>query len=331
MVKNWIQQLLSQASTTAPKEMGTAFAPVNIALIKYWGKRDKLFNLPITDSLSISLKHLGTHTQIRHVEGPDQITLNDTLLENSHPFYQRLTTYLDLFRTQENQGFWVHTRNDVPTGAGLASSASGYAALVLALNDLMQWQLSEQQLSILARIGSGSASRSLWNGFVHWHAGQQADGSDSFATPLHFHLPDLRVGLLTLSSERKKTSSRDGMQATVHGLSLYPSWPAMVKTHLTQLYDALENSNISRIGEIAEHNALAMHASMLSAYPALCYWQPETLASLQTLWQARETGLACWATLDAGPNVKLIFAKETEAEVKQLFPQVKVLTPFDEQ
>lgn len=307
---------------------GSAYAPVNIALIKYWGKRDVALNLPVTDSLSIGLSTLGTNTQISFCQGRDQIILNGVLLAQDHPFYVRTQTFLDLFRMQPDIGFVVTTQNDVPTGAGLASSASGYAALVLALNDLFGWNLAKQSLSVLARIGSGSASRSLWNGFVHWHAGQQADGLDSYATPLVYTMPELRVGLLTLSSQTKPVSSRLGMQQTVHGLSLYSAWPNMVKDHLSQLEMALAEGNIVRVGEIAEHNALAMHATMLSAYPSLCYWLPETLQTLQTLWAARTQGLACWATLDAGPNVKLIFNAQQEADVRALFHDVQVVQPF---
>lgn len=307
---------------------GVAFAPVNIALIKYWGKRDTELNLPVTDSLSIGLRTLGTHTRIRWTKGKDQICLNGENLGFDHPFVERTRRYLDLFRPNPLLGFIIETQNDVPTGAGLASSASGYAALVLALNDLCQWQLSKTQLSILARIGSGSASRSLWDGLVHWHAGCQADGMDSYATPLHQELPALRVGLLTLSRKAKPISSRLGMQQTVHGLSLYPAWKPMVEQHLTQLQAAIAVQDIAQIGTISEHNALSMHATMLSASPALCYFLPETIASLQTLWQARNEGLACWATLDAGPNVKLLFDQRNEADVKTCFPDVSIVQPF---
>lgn len=322
-----IQNLLKNRSNHIQTQ-GSAFAPVNIALIKYWGKRDPHLNLPITDSLSISLRTLGTRTRIQLCEGEDQITLNGERLETTHPFSQRTRAYLNLFRPQADMGFCIHTDNDLPTAAGLASSASGYAALVLALNDLFQWQLEPSALSILARIGSGSACRSLWNGFVHWHAGQAVDGFDSYATPLAFSLPELRIGLITLSHQHKPVSSRLGMQQTVHGLSLYSAWPNMVKQHLADIYPAIEAQDIARIGKISEHNALSMHATMLSASPSLCYFLPETLAGLHTLWQARHQGLACWATLDAGPNIKLLFAAKDEADVHNCFPQLQVVQPF---
>jgi len=323
-----IQQLTKRQSTIANKAEGNAYAPVNIALIKYWGKRNSELNLPITDSLSVGLSTLGTHTRIALCDGQDQITLNGSQLRADHPFSQRTSRYLDLFRASPSMGFMIDTKNDVPTGAGLASSASGYAALVLALDDLFDWQLDKTQLSVFARIGSGSASRSLWDGLVHWQAGTQADGMDSYAVPLSQTLPDLRIGLLTLSAKAKPISSRAGMKQTVEGLSLYPAWKPMVDAHLAQIIPAIEKGNIAQMGQIAEHNALAMHATMMSAFPALCYWLPETLATLHTIWTAREQGLACWATLDAGPNVKLIFEQTAQPDVKVLFPDIQIVQPF---
>lgn len=321
-----LQQLLP--SHAQPNAQGSGSAPVNIALIKYWGKRNLPLNLPVTDSLSVGLRTLGSHTTIALCTGPDQITLDGQLQSADSSFYQRTRSFLDWFRPTPETGFIVDTQNDVPTGAGLASSASGFAALVLALNDLFQWQLSTQHLSVIARMGSGSACRSLWDGLVHWHKGERADGLDSYGHPLDIQLPSLRIGLMTLSAKAKPVSSRNGMQRTQHGTSLYPAWPPMVAQHLTDMQTALHSGDIARIGSIAEHNALAMHASMLSAWPALCYWLPETLHSLQCLWQAREQGLNCWATLDAGPNVKLIFDARDETEVSTLFPEMKVVQPF---
>ncbi len=325
-------QILSQLIPSLEpvvQETQVHFAPVNIALIKYWGKRDLPLNLPVTDSLSIALGNIGTRTRLAVSQsGADEILLNGVQVSADDKFYQRTQQYLDHFRGSAGLNFRVETVNDVPTGAGLASSASGYAALVLALDELFGWQLSKPHLSVLARLGSGSACRSLWQGFVHWRAGELADGLDSHAYPLTTQLPALRIGLLTLSRSVKPTSSRDGMQRTQNGLSLYPAWAGLVQSHLAQLTTALETGDIARIGEIAEHNALAMHATMLSAYPALCYWLPETLAGLQTLWQARAEGLACWATLDAGPNIKLIFSEEMTEQVQTLFPEVQIIAPF---
>jgi len=214
------------------KAQGHGIAPVNIALSKYWGKRDTVLNLPMNGSVSISLPGLGTETTItlkptaKNFTPPpvDHITLNGKALKPNDPFCIRLSAFLDLFRPK-NHVFHINTHNTVPTAAGLASSASGYAALVLALNDLYQWQLSPQKLSLLARLGSGSASRSLYSGFALWHKGEQADGLDSYAEPLATKWPELCVGLVKIDVQQKPISSTTGMQNTVNTCDLYQSWP----------------------------------------------------------------------------------------------------------
>ncbi|NCX93179.1 MAG: diphosphomevalonate decarboxylase, partial [Gammaproteobacteria bacterium] len=159
-------------------EEGSAFAPANIALVKYWGKRDEALNLPLTDSLSLSLKTHGTTTRIRIIEeSQDRFFLNGARVPPESDFYRRTHEFLNLFRHQEN--FEMHTESNIPIAAGLASSASGFAALVLALDDLCGWQLPKEKLSVLARLGSGSACRSFWPHWVKWQKGERDDGLDS--------------------------------------------------------------------------------------------------------------------------------------------------------
>lgn len=160
------------------KDVGSAYAPTNIALCKYWGKRNQQINLPLTSSLSIALPSKGARTHIKQ-HTHDQVVLNGQLLAMDSTFVKRLASFLDLFRDESTWALSVDIEMNIPVAAGLASSACGFAALVLSLDDLFGWQLSKKELSILARLGSGSASRSLWNGFVEWHAGEQEDGMDS--------------------------------------------------------------------------------------------------------------------------------------------------------
>ncbi|MDZ4199441.1 MAG: diphosphomevalonate decarboxylase, partial [Kiritimatiellia bacterium] len=190
-------------------------APVNIALVKYWGKRDERLNLPVTSSLSVSLAGLETRTEISAGAGPDTMELDGRLLEADHPALRRVSTFLELFRPDPGIGFRLCSRNSVPTAAGLASSASGFAALVRALDGLFGWSLPARELSILARLGSGSACRSLFPGFVQWQAGQAADGMDSYAEPLSERWPELRIGLWVIESGPKPVSSREAMRHTV--------------------------------------------------------------------------------------------------------------------
>jgi diphosphomevalonate decarboxylase len=155
----------------APAAGGYAFAPSNIALCKYWGKRDEELNLPVTASLSISLGRLGSTTKLSLRPDSDVVRLDKKELAPDSPFARRIGAFLDLFRRDAGMYFEVEAVNTIPTAAGFASSASGFAALVTALDELFGWELDKRELSILARLGSGSACRSLHHGFVEWRAG----------------------------------------------------------------------------------------------------------------------------------------------------------------
>ena len=284
-----------------------AFAPANIALCKYWGKRDTELNLPVTDSLSISLGDLGTRTRLAARAGDaDAICLNGEEVASGHPFAVRLSRYLDHFRGGANRRYRVDTVNTVPTAAGFASSASGFAALVMALDALHGWRLAGRELSILARLGSGSACRSLWQGFVHWHAGAAGDGMDSHAEPVGACWPDLRIGLLVVSDAGKGTGSTEAMRRTVETSSLYAAWPGQVAGDIAALQRAIRDRDLDALGETAEANALAMHATMMAARPAVLYWHPGTVAAMRRVWDCRAGGVPVYFTMDAGPNLKLL-------------------------
>ncbi|VGO16141.1 hypothetical protein PDESU_04731 [Pontiella desulfatans] len=331
-----------------PKAAGSAFAPSNIALCKYWGKRDAALNLPINSSLSISLGDLGTRTELRirdegiastssrrAVEAMpsslDLVYLNDALQSPDSSFAQRISAFLDLFRPMlGNAGFEVRTENNIPTAAGLASSASGFAALVMALDDFAGWGLERRKLSMLARLGSGSASRSVYDGFVQWHAGTHPDGSDSFAEKLSFQWPEFRIGILELTDAAKPVGSRDGMNRTVETSPLYRSWPTQAGRDIETIRRAIQEKDFSALGQTAEQNALSMHATMMSAWPPLIYLQPESMAMIHQVQRVRADGLEVYLTIDAGPNIKLLFLEESEADVAGSFPGLKIIKPFEE-
>jgi diphosphomevalonate decarboxylase len=322
-----VHHLLADRPRTPARATGHAFAPANIALCKYWGKRNATLNLPTNSSLSLSLGNLGAHTEVQGNDiGHDRIWLNDAPLAADTPFAQRLTAYLDLIRPPDT-GFDVRTVSTIPIAAGLASSASGYAALVLALNQLFDWQLPPRHLSILARLGSGSASRSIYRGFAEWHAGTAADGMDSYAEALDIDWPDLRFGLLELSTAEKPVSSRAGMQHTLETSTLYQSWPTQTRADLANLHAALNQRDFEQLGQTAETNALAMHATMHAARPALCYWLPESLATMHKIWNLRAKGLPLYFTMDAGPNIKLLFLKESTPAIQTHFPTTRIIKP----
>lgn len=322
--QEFVNVLLKRASGK-PDTRGEAFAPANIALCKYWGKRDAELNLPVNSNLSVSLGKLGTHTAVKFAKTADRIFLNGK--PASADFAARLSKYLNLFRA-DGQFFEVRTKNNIPTAAGLASSASGFAALVKALDQLFGWGFNPRELSMLARLGSGSAARSLYDGFAVWHAGVRADGMDSYAEPLVSDWKNLRIGILEVSKAKKKTGSTEGMNRTVETSELYESWPAQAGCDFDELRTAIAAQDFTLLGETAENNALAMHATMLAAWPPLCYWKPQTVALMKKVWQARENGPELYFTIDAGPNLKLLFLKESQTAVKALFPKIQIVNPF---
>ena len=311
------------------KGTGAAYAPANIALAKYWGKRNETLNLPTAPSLSISLGELGSHVELAEWDGPeDAVWLNGLPLPLGSGFARRAGAYLDLFRPGPGYRFELKARNTVPTAAGFASSASGFAALAKALDELFDWGLTTRELSILARLGSGSAARSLEEGFVEWHAGEDADGMDSFGERLAAEWPELRVGAVVVSTAEKAVGSREGMKRSVETCEFYREWPERTAKDLEALKGAIAAKNAEALGTVAECNALAMHALMAATRPPILYALPETVAAMRAVWKAREEGLPVWFTMDAGPNVKLLFEAKDEGGVREIFPDAHVVSPF---
>jgi diphosphomevalonate decarboxylase len=325
-----VQHILAGKTKTSAGRIAKAFAPTNIALCKYWGKRDAELNLPVTSSLSISLGDKGATTQLTEFSAAeDQITLNQQMIHLDTSFGRRLTKFLDLFRPTPDVRYQIDTAMNIPVAAGLASSACGFAAVILALNELYAWNIDLQTLSILARLGSGSATRSLWHGFVKWQAGSAADGMDSYGSLLPLQWPELRIGLHLLSTQQKPLSSTEAMQRTVKTSKLYSSWPQQVKEDMQTIQQALEQQNFEQLGQVAEANALAMHATMMSAWPPVIYSLPDTIIAMHKVWELRAQGIIVYFTQDAGPNLKLLFLESSTDKVRGAFPQLEICAPFN--
>lgn len=326
-----VKLLLGERADLPPRHcVGKAYAPSNIALCKYWGKRNVELNLPVTSSLSISLASHGASVQLSADDGAeDIICLNGKPLAPTEKFSLRLIDFLQLFRPAQSPRLRIDIETNIPIAAGLASSACGFASLVKALDALYGWELSLNELSILARIGSGSASRSLWHGFVEWHQGDRDDGMDSQAEWLPFEWPELRIGLCILSEQEKNIGSREAMQRTVLTSSLYSAWPSKVSQDMALLKQAIKDRDFTLLGCTAESNALTMHATMLGAWPPVYYALPETVRLMQQIWRCRNEGLPLYFTQDAGPNLKLLFLSRDQAAIEKQFPHIKVIAPFD--
>ena len=308
----------------------TAKAHTNIALIKYWGKRNEALILPTNNSLSLTLDGFFTTTTVDFQENlvQDQFMLDNQPVEGDS--YRRVTKFLDLIRGlagKENLYATVHSKNDVPTAAGFASSASGFAALAAAGTKAIGLELDNQELSRLTRQGSGSASRSIYGGFAEWEMGNNADGSDSFAVPIapaeHW---DVRVAAVVLSSTMKKVSSRVGMKRTVETSPFYSGWIESIPKDLREIKDAIKTKDFEKTGSIAEANCLKMHATTLAANPPFTYWHDTTMRVMQTVQYMRENGIPAYFTIDAGPNVKVLYLPENEESVKETLRNIPGVT-----
>jgi diphosphomevalonate decarboxylase len=213
----------------------------------------------------------------------------------------------------------IETVNHFPTASGLASSASGYAALAVAAAGAAGVELPPRALSVLARRGSGSAARSVFGGFVRMHAAGAADagGDSAYAEPIASALTErVRIVIAVVGGGVAKAhGSRDAMEHTAATSPLYRAWLELVPRDLAAAEAALAAGDLEALGAIAEGNALAMHASAIAARPAVVYWQPATLAALAEVRALRAAGRAAWATIDAGPHVKVLTSAADAAAV----------------
>ena len=303
----------------------SVIAHPNIALVKYWGKRDAALNLPAADSLSYTLGPFATRTQLTWagVAGPDRFLLNGAA--PSPKVAARLTRFLDLVRAMRPGlgAAEVVSANDFPTAAGLASSASAFAALALAAVRAGEVALPTAALSALARQGSGSAARSLFGGYVHMHAGQAIDGSDAYATPLFpaEHWP-LEVVIVLTTEGEKEVPSTEGMNHTEATSPYYGAWIETVPTAIVEASAAIARRDFEALAHTAEASALQMHASAIAATPGVLYWRGATIETLHAVRALRRQGLAAFFTIDAGPHVKVFCLPEAADKVAEAMREV---------
>jgi diphosphomevalonate decarboxylase len=281
----------------------TARAHPNIALVKYWGKADTTLNLPATGSLSMTLDVFPTTTTVAVDDGlaDDVVVLGGE--ERTGVVRERVVRFLDVVRGLAG----VHSRarvdsvNTVPSAAGLASSASGFAALAAAAASAYGLALDTPALSRLARRGSGSAARSVVPGFAVWHAGTDAE---SFAEEVP--APDLAMVVATVDASEKAVSSREAMRRTALTSPFYPAWITSTDESLEAAVTACRAGDVERLGRITETNALRMHAVIQSSDPPVRYLAPRSVALFDRAARLRADGIGAWATADAGPNVVLL-------------------------
>ena len=285
--------------------MAVATACANIALIKYWGKREVSLNIPAAGSLSLTLDRLRTWTEVvRDPEASADTLVIDGSEVQGRPV-ERISRFADLVREQagENTRVRVVSHNTFPTAAGLASSASAFAALAVATTKAFGVEADDRALSILARRGSGSAARSIFGDFAVMHAGSAADGSDAYAESFEDSRIELAAAVAVAKAEEKKVGSTDGMELTRITSPFHAAWIDCVNRDLPKSQDLLRSGDIEALAELVEGNCLAMHANAMAARPGIIYFRASTLWAIEEVRTMRAEGIPVFFTIDAGPHV----------------------------
>jgi len=296
----------------------TAVSPANIAFIKYWGKKDPLLNIPFNNSISMNLSNCLTTTTVEFNSNlsDDLISVDEKEISDSKK--DRVTGLLDLVRKRSGIDLKakVVSRNNFPQRAGIASSASGFSALALSASNALGLNLTKKELSILARRGSGSACRSMIDGYCEWKTG---DGDNSsyaaqMAKPDYWHLADV---VAITNKEEKKIGSTEG-----HELAATSPYFRRRLTRLPQKIKRIKEAFFAKdflaFGKLLEEEAVDLHLMAMSSTPPVFYWNQGTMEIIHAVQKWRKNGLPVYFTIDAGPNVHLIcLRKDAEKVAKE--------------
>lgn len=293
----------------------TAIAHPNIALIKYWGDLDVDLHIPVNSSISMNLDGLFTRTTVTY---SSEITRDDLFIDGqpaSEIAQKRVEYFLDRFRKiyKISGYFQIESASNFPINAGIASSASAFAALSLAVTDACGLSLSEADLSRLARLGSGSACRSIPGGFVEWQAGYNHESSFAFsiASPSHWCLVDC---IAIVDTEEKETSSRQGHELA-QSSPLQQARIMNADQRLDECRFAIMSRDFDLLARVVELDSNMMHAVMMTSNPPLLYWKPATISIMKSVIEWRMAGIPVCYTVDAGANVHVLCEAENSGAI----------------
>ncbi len=294
-------------------KQASAIANINIALLKYWGKFDEINVLPTTTSISFVLDEFYTITTISVYPNlkQDVLIINDQLADLEE--HQKVSAFLDRFKRHDY--VQVISNNHVPIKAGLASSASAYASIATAAKEVFNthWTLSE--LASTTRFGSGSAARSIFDGFVKWSA-----YSDCIE---QIHAPMLDIGMFVVlvDANPKKIASRQAMEITKQTSWNYDVWVSKSVQQAMDMEQAIIDQDFHTIGQLSQQNALGMHTTMMTANPPIIYLSPESLRIIHELLHLQSQGVPLYFTMDAGPNIKVLVQDQDREVIESLLHQ----------
>jgi diphosphomevalonate decarboxylase len=298
------------------KKKVIAKAPVNIALIKYWGKENEEEVIPYTGSLSLSVSELHTTTMITQCNQGFSFILNGKKATKDDAL--KIKNFLLHFAQEhELEDICIISENTGPTASGVASSASGFAALAKAANVFFETYYDDQTLANITRLGSGSACRSLFGGLVVWEKTGEVYSirEDGFDFIMVFAL---------LTHQRKSISSKQAMKNTVKTSPFYPTWVNKTTQDLVAMKHAIHVEDLKAIGELTQSSALAMHASMLAAIPPTLYLNSHSLDIVHAMIQLQEEGEFAYPTMDAGMHVKILTNRKSLEKVLETLEHFKV-------
>jgi diphosphomevalonate decarboxylase len=294
----------------------TAKAPANIAFIKYWGKKSDKLRIPMNSSISMNLSDVYTITSACYGKGfkEDIVRIDGENVKGVEK--ERIVKFIDLVRskTRIKEKVEIISRNNFPKGTGIASSASGFAALALALTRAVGLDLNKKELSILARLGSGSACRSIPDGFVEWKSGKTSDSSYAYTLfpPDYWNICDV---IAIVGEKSKKVSSTQG-HALTESSPFIKSRILGMNMKIREIKTALRKKDFTAFGQIIEEETFNMHAVMMTSNPPLIYWNPLTLKLILSIIEWRKEGLESYFTIDAGPNVHVICKNKDLNKIK---------------
>lgn len=306
-----------------------AFAHANIALIKYWGKFNLEHNIPLVSSLSLTLDSYGTTTKLLACgDEHDSFILNgEGQLGLPAIKVQRFLDFVRM-KTDKKQKFIVESSNNFPTKSGLASSASGFAALALAACTSLDWELSKKDLSRLARRGSASAARSIFGNLALLHGGVLSD-EQAYAEEISEKLA-VRLIIAQCSTAEKDIASTDGMNASSRTSPFFPVFVDQQPKDIDDALLAIATNDVAMLGEIMEYSTLKMHSCCFSAFPGFWYWNESTISVMNAVKKLRKQGATAYFTMDAGPHVKILCPSDQCADIMAELKGNSAITQLDQ-
>ena len=305
----------------------------NIAIVKYWGKKDAAKMIPSTSSISLTLNDMFTETEMEFINGEDikiavekeikknrncedkfwgmtdLFYLNGELQDSVHT--EKISKVVDLFRENRSQKVKISTTNNMPTAAGLSSSSSGLSAVIKACNELFGKNYTQSELAQISKFGSGSSSRSFFGPIAAW---------DKDTGEIYEVKTDLKLAMimLILNEEKKIISSREGMKLCSETSTIFDKWIKNSEVEYEEMKKALAENDFKKVGELTEKNALAMHETTSYANPSFSYLNDRTREAMDFVKELRKNGEKCYFTMDAGPNVKVLCLEEDFERLKDI-------------